>query len=129
MMMDINNPVIRLCVEGTQAEFQGDSDLARELYRKAWDAAGNDFETCVAAHYLAHLEDDPQRRLELNQLALEKAGLADQNAVRDFYPSLFLNLGQSYELLGRAEEAKRFYQKAADLGVIHQSELWEEGKE
>jgi hypothetical protein len=29
-------------------------------------------------------------------------------------------MGQSYELLGKKEEAKRYYDLAAELGVYHQ---------
>jgi tetratricopeptide (TPR) repeat protein len=118
--MDIDNPVIKLCIEGTQAEYQGRIEDARSLYQKAWQAANHDFEACVAAHYVAHLQTDHLERLRWNQLALDKANQVDASLVKEFYPSLFLNMGQSYELLGQPDDAKRYYDLAAELGVIHQ---------
>ncbi|MGF2076150.1 hypothetical protein, partial [Enterococcus casseliflavus] len=34
--------------------------------------------------------------------------------VRSFYPSLYLNMGHAYELLGNQTEAKRYYDLAAE---------------
>jgi len=39
--------------------------------------------------------------------------------VKEFFPSLYLNMGRSYEMLGNEAEAKRFYELAAGLGYIH----------
>ncbi len=120
--MHLDNPVVKLCVEGTQAEFQGRIDEARSLYQQAWDAAQNDYEACIAAHYVARHQKHPAERLRWNQIALEKAKAVNDESVQEFYPSLFLNMGQSYELLGNLDEAKRYYDLAAELGVIHQAE-------
>lgn len=119
--MNSENPVIKLCIAGTQAEFQGQIETARALYQQAWQAAQDDYEACVAAHYVARHRDDPHERLRWNQIALDKANAVTDDDVQDFYPSLFLNMGQSYELLGNVEEAKRYYDLAAKLGVIHQA--------
>jgi tetratricopeptide (TPR) repeat protein len=117
--MDLNNQVIKLCIEGTQLEFRGERDGARELYQKAWNSAFDDFEACIAAHYLGHLEDDPERKLQWDEVALEKADSCNNEEVKEFYPSLYLNLGRSHELLGNQEEAQKFYDLAADLGLVH----------
>ncbi len=37
--MDLDNPVIQLCLAGTQAEFEGRLDAARAAYRQAWELA------------------------------------------------------------------------------------------
>jgi hypothetical protein len=42
--------------------------------------------------------------------------------VNEFYPSLYMNLGQSYELLGNQEEAGRYYDLAARLGFEYQAD-------
>lgn len=118
--MDENNPVVQLCVKGTQAEFEGKSEEARAFYTQAWQAAQSDFEACVAAHYMARLQPDNEEKLRWNQIALEKAARVSDGSVQDFYPSLYLNLGQSYELLGNLPEAKRYYDLAAGLGYPHQ---------
>jgi hypothetical protein len=118
--MDFDNPVIQLCIEGTQAEFFGQVDRARILYQKAWGSVRDDFDACVAAHYMARQQVDPNDIFHWNQLALQKAlSLTDHRAV-SFLPSLYLNMGQSYELLGNMEEANRYYELASDLGVLHQ---------
>ena len=119
--MDINNPVIQLCVEGTQAELQGKITEARSLQQKAWEAAQHDYEACIAAHYVARHPGNDKERLYWNQTALDKANKVTDSRVQEFYPSLFLNMGQSYELLGNSKEAKRYYDLAAELGVIHQA--------
>ncbi|HRJ54636.1 MAG TPA: hypothetical protein PK152_15555 [Anaerolineales bacterium] len=120
--MNPNNPVIQLCIEGTQAEFRGEIEKARALYQRAWDVAQNDYESCIAAHYVARHQETHEDRFQWNQIALEKANAVADDRVREFYPSLFLNMGQSHELLGRLDEAKRYYDLAAELGVIHQTD-------
>ena|SRR5215204_2134897 len=117
--MNLDNPVIKLCIEGTQAEFQGQIEKARSLYQKAWEAIQDDYDACIAAHYVARHQDNHHERLHWNQVALDKANAIPDSRVQEFYPSLFLNMGQSYELLGDLLEAKRYYDLAADLGVIH----------
>jgi tetratricopeptide (TPR) repeat protein len=117
--MDLDNPVIQLCIQGTQAEFQGQPENARSFYRKAWDVAHDDYEACIAAHYMARHQEDPQERLHWNQVALERARSVTDGSVQEFYPSLYLNMGQSHELLGNLIDAKRYYLLAAELGVIH----------
>ncbi len=118
--MDQRNHVIQLCIQGTQAEFRGERDRAREIYQKAWVIASNDYEACIAAHYLGHLEDDPEQKLHWDRVALEKANSCGDDAVNEFFPSLYLNLGHSHELLGNRAEAQKYYDLAADLGVQHQ---------
>jgi tetratricopeptide (TPR) repeat protein len=112
--------LIQLCIEGTQAEFRGEIDVARALYQQAWEAAQDDFEACIAAHYVARHQADPVQRLHWNQIALDRANAVGDDRVLAFYPSLFLNMGQSFELLGNPDEARRYYDQAAELGVIHQ---------
>jgi tetratricopeptide (TPR) repeat protein len=118
--MNLESPVVKLCMEGSHAEFQRSLDKARSLYQAAWDAAQNDSDACIAAHYVAHLKEDNRERLHWNQIALDRANLVTDGSVQDFYPSLYLNMGQSYELLGDMEQANQYYQKASDLGVDHQ---------
>jgi tetratricopeptide (TPR) repeat protein len=116
----MDNLVIQLCVEGTQAEFRGEIEVARALYQQAWEVAQDDFEACIAAHYVARHQADPVQRLHWNQIALDRANAVGDDRVLAFYPSLFLNMSQSFELLGNPDEARRYYDQAAELGVIHQ---------
>ena len=118
--MDINNPVIELCMEGTRAEFEHRLDDARQLYLQAWEIRADDYDACIAAHYVARFQETPEETLRWNQAALEHANAVDDERIKDFYPSLYLNLGQSYEALGDQLNAQKYYQLAADLGVPHQ---------
>jgi tetratricopeptide (TPR) repeat protein len=120
--MNLNNPVIKLCIAGTQAEFMHLKDVACEFYRQAWESATDDFEACVAAHYMARCQDSPEENLRWNQEALERASAVDDDQIKEFYPSLYLNMGRSYELLDDQEKAAKYYALAAELGVIHQME-------
>jgi len=118
--IDTGNPVIKLCIRGTQAEFQGRTDEARESYRQAWDMSTNDYEACIAAHYMARLQESDEETLRWNQEALDRAESVQDESVREFYPSLYLNLGRSHELMGNQEEAEKYFDLAAKLGVPHQ---------
>jgi hypothetical protein len=120
--MDLNNPVVKLCVQGTQAEFGGRLGDALKLYRQAWDIAQDDYEFCIAAHYVARFQNSPEDVFYWNQEALNRANSIEYELVKDFYPSLYLNMGHSCELIGNQTEAKRYYDLAAGLGVVHQEE-------
>ncbi len=114
------NPVIHLCIAGTQAEFRGQTVEARALYLQAWNLASDDYEACIAAHYLARFQDDPSETLRWNHEALRRADSVGGERVASFYPSLYLNMGRSQELLGEQAEAEKYYALAAALGVVHQ---------
>jgi hypothetical protein len=118
--MDTTNPVIQLCVQGALAEFEKRTVDARALYQQAWDLHADDYEACIAAHYLARFQDTPEETLYWNQTALEHAIAVGDERVGEFYPSLYLNLGRSHEVLGNQSEAQRYYDLAAKLGYIHQ---------
>ena len=118
--MDTSNPVIQLCIEGTRAEFQHRLDDTRHHYQQAWDARTDDYEACIAAHYVARFQDSAEESLRWNQIALDHANAVKDERVKDFYPSLYLSLGHSFELTGNQHEAQRYYALAAELGVVHQ---------
>jgi hypothetical protein len=80
--MDLNNPVIRRCIQGSQVESQGHFDQARACYQQAWEAAQDDYAACIAAHYQAQLQEDPTVSLHWNQVALEKAQSAGDALVQ-----------------------------------------------
>ncbi|MEX1018277.1 MAG: hypothetical protein WDZ49_01385 [Litorilinea sp.] len=138
--MDLNNPVIQLCQAGIRAEFAGKRADAYALYAQAWDAAQSDYEACVAAHYVARGQTDPQAIFWWNQEALRRAQLIQAHpehqptgqpnsaqpdtehvpAIETFLPSLYLNMGRSYELVDDPAQAQHYYALAAQLGTIHQ---------
>lgn len=122
MSIDTNNPVVKLCIAGTRAEFEGRMEEASACYQMAWESAKDDYEACIAAHYMARVQKDAQDIFRWNQQALQRAERCGDERVKEFYPSLYLNMGKAYELLGKQAEARRYYTLAAELGVIHQAE-------
>ena len=118
--MDLNNPVIQLCMDGSRAEFEHRIEDAHALYQQAWEACTDDYEACIAAHYVARFQDSAEESLRWNQIALEHADAVKDERVKEFYPSLYLNLGRSHEILENRVEAQKYYDLAAELGVVHQ---------
>ncbi|MBN1207520.1 MAG: hypothetical protein JXB05_21795 [Myxococcaceae bacterium] len=112
--MDTENPVVQLCVQGMQAEGEGRAADARELFQRAWDASTDDYEACIAAHYLARHQTTPEDTRHWNQLALDRAQASGDERARPFYASLHLNLGRCAEELGARAEAHASYQRAAE---------------
>lgn len=119
-MIDLDNPVVKLCVEGAHAEFDGRLEVARQLYQLAWDAAADDYEACIAAHYLARAQRSPQAILHWNQEALRRAEAVGDARVASFYPSLYLSMGYACEQAGDHTGAQHYYDHAANLGCPHQ---------
>jgi len=110
--MDAGNRVVRLCAEGMELEQKGRVEEAAQFYRTAWDQSSDDFEKCVAAHYVARHQKSPADNLRWNLLAVEHADLVDDGSVLGFYPSLYLNIGWAQEDLGNREEARKYYELA-----------------
>lgn len=111
--MDPSNPVIKLCVEGMKAEAEGRAQDALSLFLQAWEQRKNDYEACVAAHFVARHQSTPENGLHWNQESLHHARAVNDATVESFYPSLYLNIGKAHEDLGNLEAAKRFYELAA----------------
>lgn len=113
MEIDPNNPIVKLCSEGIAAEMAGDRTKAAALYQQAWDTRKDEYDGCIVAHYLARVQPTPQHALHWNQEALRLAEAVDEQKVKTFFPSLYLNVGKSHEDLGSKEEARKFYTLAA----------------
>jgi len=131
--MDTNNPVVQLCMEGMQAEGEGKPERARDLFMQAWEAARDDFDACVAAHYLARHQESPEETLRWNQESLNRAEAVADERVGGFYPSLYLNMGWSYEQLGDYAEARRYYtlscERFGSLGDDRYGDIVRQGAE
>jgi hypothetical protein len=115
-----NSRSIRLCIDGTRAEFADHPEQARALYWQAWESSKTDYEACVAAHYVARFQDNLQDNLRWNLEALARAAAVGDERVQAFYPSLYINLGRSYELLGDQVQAEKYYALASSLGLTHE---------
>jgi hypothetical protein len=102
-----------------EAEIAGDSVKARDLFDRAWGAASDDWERCVAAHYVARHQATPEMTLHWNEECLRYADAVGDDRVAGFYPSLFLNIGHSRETLGEIDLAAAAYVEAeARLGTL-----------
>ncbi|WP_432146838.1 hypothetical protein [Streptomyces sp. bgisy084] len=112
--MDPELPVVRLCVAGMQAEAEGRADAARALFQQAWDSTTDDYEACIAAHYLARHQNSPEETLRWNQECLDRADRVADERVAGFYASLYLNMGHAYRQLGRTALAYTYFQRAAE---------------
>jgi hypothetical protein len=102
-----------LCAEGVQAEMQGRHVEALALYVQAWEIREDAYEACIAAHYIARQQETLADSLHWNQVALDHALAAGEDRVRDFLPSLYLNLGWSHEVLDDAARARVYYVEGA----------------
>ncbi|MGD3105279.1 hypothetical protein [Streptomyces sp. YGL11-2] len=112
--MDPELPVVRLCVAGMQAEAEGRPEAALGLFQRAWDSARDDYEACIAAHYLARHQNSPEETLRWNQECLDRADLVGDERVRGFYPSLYVNMGQAHRKLGQLASAHAYFARAAE---------------
>jgi hypothetical protein len=95
-----------------QAEGEGRDADARDLFHRAWDASTNDYEACIAAHYLARHQTTAEDTLHWNWVALDRAHASQDECVRPFLVSLHLNLGRCAEEEGAMTEAHAHYQWA-----------------
>ena len=109
MEADANSPVVKLWAQGIAAEMAGKVEEAAELYQHAWMVRADDYDACIAAHYVARVQRTTQEVLRWNREALRYAEAVSDARVEAFYPSLYLNLGKAYEDAGNKEEAKKFY--------------------
>ncbi|MGW7346731.1 hypothetical protein [Streptomyces sp. NPDC054854] len=111
--MDPRNTVVRLCTEGMAAEAAGRGEAAHALFRRAWDAASDDYEACVAAHYMARHQPTPEDTLHWNRTCLELADRVGDERVRPFYPSLHGALGRALLERGERGEARAHFEAGA----------------
>lgn len=116
MAIDPRNPVVRLLGEAASREVS-EPDAAAAAYRRAWELATDDYERCVAAHYVARVQETAEERYRWNALALEKALAVGDERTSGFLASLQLNLGRSLEDLGRLPEAGESYRRAREAAA------------
>lgn len=109
--MDPDNPVVKRCARGMELE-GSDPAAAKRCFDEAWELATDDYEACVAAHYVARHQDTPADALRWNQIALDRARASADPEVAGFLPSLHLNLGKALEDTGQLAPARLQYQQA-----------------
>jgi hypothetical protein len=111
--MSVHSFAVALCIEGIEAEMAGRLEDAWTLYRRAWSSRTDAYDACVAAHYLARATETPEETLSWNLEALTRATAVGDDRIRGFLPSLHLNLGHSYEMIGDISDARAQYELAA----------------
>ncbi len=114
MDIDPSNKIVQLCSEGMNAEFEGNLEESTALFKQAWESASDNFEAFIAAHYMAHRQLSLEEKLKWNLESYHLANRIEGDGMKKYFPSLCLNVGKSYEDLGRIEEATQYYQLAAD---------------
>ncbi|MEU3275063.1 hypothetical protein ABZ639_29800 [Saccharomonospora sp. NPDC006951] len=115
--MDISSTTVRLCAEGMRAEAESDPGRAKELYERAWAGARDDYEACVAAHYLARHQPTTKDTLDWNERCLalaDRITATGDDRAAGFHPSLHANLARNHRDLGNTDKALAHYRKAAE---------------
>jgi hypothetical protein len=103
MPIDSENPVVELCAAGMAAE--GTPAEARRLFEQAWAARRDDYDACIAAHFLARHQGSADSTLHWNVLAVRHAEAVTDGRAAELYASLYLNLGDAHAALGQSEAA------------------------
>lgn len=112
MSFNPNNHIVKLCLQGMSMEEKGESGKARELFLQAWDEATNDFESFLAAHFIARHQKNVTDQLKWLKTSLEFALKINNDTVNSALPSLYLNIAKCYENLSDPEKAKKYYELA-----------------
>jgi hypothetical protein len=112
MQFDPNNNVVKLCTQGMDMEGEGKPEDASRLFLQAWNEATNDFEKFTAAHYVARHQKNIADKLKWDETALQLALKINNDTVKGFFPSLYLNIAKCYEDLNDFDNARKNYQIA-----------------
>lgn len=107
-----NNNILEKCYEGLEYEGIGEKEKAKLCYQGAWEKACTDFEKFTAAHYLARIQQDPEKELFWHKLALEHALAAGESTTSSNLSLLYLNIAKSFEKTGDLDAAFEYGTKA-----------------
>jgi hypothetical protein len=103
MSIDPDNPVVALCAAGMAVE--GDARAALDLFEQAWAARRDDYDACVAAHFVARHQATPEATLHWNALAVRHAEAVSDGRATELMASLHLNLADALANAGQREAA------------------------
>lgn len=112
MAIDPTNPVVVLCAAGMACD--GTREEALLLFEKAWNSRQDDYDSALAAHYLARFQPTPLLTLEWNRRAVTHCERVTDERAAEILPSLYLNLADSLLTVGRNEEARTIAARAAE---------------
>lgn len=104
MTIDPGSEVARLCAAGMEVD--GDPAAALALFMQAWECRRDDRDASIAAHFVARHQGSAEEALYWNRLAVEHAEKLSAESAEPLLPSLYLNLGESYRVLGNHGDAR-----------------------
>ena len=108
--IDPNNPVVVLCAAGMAVE--GNPNDALALFEQAWAAQRDDYDACIAAHFLGRHQSTADARLHWNLVAVRHAEAVSDGRAIEFMASLYLNLGDASMKVGDYETALEAAERA-----------------
>jgi tetratricopeptide (TPR) repeat protein len=112
MEFDPRNNVIKLCVQGMDAEEKSKPEEASKIFLQAWNEATNDFEKFTAAYYVARQQKNVRDKLKWLETSLQFALKINDITVKGAFPSLYSNIAKCYEELSDPDNAKKNYELA-----------------
>lgn len=113
MEFNPNNSIIQLCIQGMNLEDQNKTKEATRLFLQAWDEATDDFESFIAAWYLARVQPIISDRLKWYETALYLASRVNDEGVKGAFASLHSNIANCYVELGDSDHAKKHRELAS----------------
>jgi rifampin ADP-ribosylating transferase len=108
-----NNNVVKLCLQGMNAEDIGDSEEAGKIFLQAWNEATNDFEKFTAGYYVVRHAKNISEKLKWLEAVLEFGLKINDDTVKSAFPSLYQNIAKCYEDSGETGNAKKYYDLAS----------------
>jgi hypothetical protein len=84
---------------------EGDTLEALALFEQAWSARRDDFDACIAAHFVARHQATPEATLHWNAIAVRHAKAVPDHRADEFMASLYLNLGDACANVGDHQAA------------------------
>jgi len=108
--IDPNNPVVVLCAAGMAVE--GNASEALALFERAWAAQRDDYDACIAAHFVARHQLTVDATLHWNLVAVRHAEAVSDGRATEFMASLYLSLGDASMKVGDYETALEAAERA-----------------
>ncbi|MEP6495342.1 MAG: hypothetical protein ABJF01_21830 [bacterium] len=103
MRSELSNHVVALCAAGVAIE--GTPLEALALFDQAWAARTDDYDACIAAHFVARHQVTLEETLRWNILAVRHAEAIVDGRAAEFMASLYLNLGDAHAAVGNQPAA------------------------
>src|SRR5690606_37449278 len=112
MEFDPRNSIVKLCVQGSTLEDNGEFDEAAKAFLQAWDESTNDLEKFLSAHFVARSQTDTAEKLKWLETALRYALNINDASVAPAFPMLYSDIAKCCEELGDTKNAQKNYELA-----------------